>query len=383
MKKMILMLMAMMMAMTALPVMAEETPETTDELILAEGFVLEVLDGSVLVQASYGETVEVLLNEETIITSKELAVGDHIAVAYDGKMTRSIPPQINAIHIDNHMLMGVVSELTENSFILTFGEEVYQVNAGADMLANIQDGMLVTVYHTCMMTRSLPAQVVATHIRGQEIVGIVTEMVEGGFTLTVEGEEIPYHVAIKEDARLFVQAEPGMEVIVITDGLMTSSLESILVNAAEILPLPAFEVTYDQSGVVTEIGEGFIMIEAADGQTIQANMFEETLVEGKEIEAGDFIHVTFGGMMTFSLPAQIAAQKIGCYAHTGVVGEITEGQFALETEMEQILVNAPAELLEGIKTGMNVTVYTNGAMTMSLPAQVGAEMIAVTETIVD
>jgi hypothetical protein len=75
--------------------------------------------------------------------------------------------------------------------------------------------------------------------------------------------------------------------------------------------------------------------------------------------------------------------KVGCYAHTGVVGEITEGQFALETEMEMILVNATAEQLEGIEAGMTVTVYSNGAMTMSLPAQIGAEFITVTETITD
>jgi len=87
--------------------------------------------------------------------------------------------------------------------------------------------------------------------------------------------------------------------------------------------------------------------------------------------------------MTFSIPAQIAAQKIGCYAHTGVIGEVTEGQFSLETEMEMILVNAAIEQMAGLQPGMNVTVYTNGAMTMSLPAQVGAEFITVTETIVD
>ena len=197
MKKMILMVLALMMAMTALPVMAEEEiPET----VAVEGFVLEILDGSILLQTSTGEPYEVLMNEETVIDGKELAIGDCITVTYNGMMTRALPPQINAQHIGNHMLMGIVSELAENSFILTFGEEVYQVNADAALLAGIQDGMFVTVYHTGMMTRSLPAQVVATHIRGQEIVGIVTEMVEGGFTLTVEGEEIPYHVAIKEIA---------------------------------------------------------------------------------------------------------------------------------------------------------------------------------------
>jgi hypothetical protein len=51
--------------------------------------------------------------------------------------------------------------------------------------------------------------------------------------------------------------------------------------------------------------------------------------------------------------------------------------------MELILVNATAEQIESIEAGMTVTVYSNGAMTMSLPAQVGAEHITVTETIVD
>ena len=380
MKKLILMLMALILAMTTLTAFAQET--AADDIILVEGFVTEVLDDSILLQTTFGEVKEVLLTEETVIEGKDIAVGDCIAIAYNS-MTAGDESQITALHIGNYMLMGLVSEISETGFILTFGEEVYQVNAKAEMLSGIQDGMFVTVYHTGMMTMSLPAQVSAMHIRGTEILGTVTEMVEGGFTLTVEGEEIPYHVAIKEDALLFVQAEPGMEVIVITDGLQTASLESILVNAVEILPLPVVQEVFDMAGIVTEIGEGFIMIESADGQMVQVNTFEETLFEGKEIEAGDFIHVTYNGQMTFSIPAQIAAQKIGCYAHTGVVGEITEGQFTLETEMEPIIVSVLEGQLEGIETGMTVTVYSNGAMTMSLPAQIGAEHITVTETIID
>ncbi len=390
MKKLILMLLAMVLAAANLSVFAEDealipSPSTDEvtEPVLFEGFVMEINDESILLMDRDGMYVEALLNDATIFEGKDVAIGDFVHVAYNGMMTRSIPAQINAEHIGNYMLMGVVSELTENGFILTFGEEVYQVNAEADQLVYIQDGMFVTVYHHGQMTMSIPAQVSADHIRGQEIVGTVTEMVEGGFTLTVEGEELPYHVAIKEDALIFVQAEPGMEVIVITDGLQTADLESILVNAVEILPLPVVQEVFDMAGVITEIGEGFIMIENADGQLVQANTSEETIFEGKAVEMGDYIHVTYNGMMTFSIPAQIAAQKIGCYAHTGVVGEITEGQFALETELETILVNVTAEMLEGIESGMTVTVYSNGAMTMSLPAQVGAEFITATETIVD
>ena len=389
MKKFFLMLLALMLAVGSLAVFAEDeavipSPEANaDDVVLVEGFVMEIMEDSILILTSYGQIEEALLTEETIFDGKELAIGDYINIVFDGTSTFSIPPQFTAMHIGNYMVMGLVSEMTEDGFTLTFGEEIYQVNAKAEMLESIQDGMFVTVYHTGMMTRSIPAQISATHIRGQEIVGTVTEMVEGGFTLTVEGEELPYHVAIKEGALEFVQAEPGMEVIVIIDGVQTASLEAILVNATEILPLPTVEEVFDMSGIVTEIGEGFIMIESADEQTVQINVFDETIFEGKQIEVGDFIHVTFGGQMTFSIPAQIAAQKIGCYAHTGVVGEMTEGQFALETEMEMILVNATAEQLANLTAGMTVTVYSNGAMTMSLPAQIGAEMITATETIVD
>ena len=390
MKKFFLMLMALMLALTTLTAFAEEetlipSPEADDlaDFALIDGFVMEVLDESILVLTRDGLYVEALMTESTVLEGKEIAVGDYVQIVYNGMMTRSLPAQITADLIRNHMLMGVVSELTEGGFTLTFGEEIYAVTADAALLSGIQDGMFVTVYHNGMMTRMIPAGVNALRIRGQEIVGTVTEMVEGGFTLTVEGEEIPYHIAIKEGAIQFVQAEPGMEVIVITDGVQTASLESILVGATEILPLPTVQEVFDMAGTVTEIGEGFIMIESADGQLIQVNLSEETFFEGKDAEVGDFIHVTYNGQMTFSLPAQIAAQKIGCYAHTGVVGEITEGQFTLETGMELILVNATAEQLEGLTAGMNVTVYSNGAMTMSLPAQIGAEMITVTETIMD
>ena len=389
MKKFFLMLMALMMAMTTLTVFAEDEaliPSPDTDMIdgaLVEGFVMEVMDESILLLTRDGLYIEALLTPDTIFDGKDVTVGDFIQIDFSGIMTRSIPAQITAVVVRDHMLMGVVSDMTEEGFTLTFGEEIYAVNADVSLLEGIQDGMFVTVYFNGMLTRMIPAGVTALHIRGQEIVGTVTEMVEGGFTLTVEGEELPYHVAIKEGAIQFVQPEPGMEVIVIVDGMMTASLESILVNATEILPLPTVQEVFDMAGIVTELGEGFIMIENADGQMVQVNVSEETLSEGKEIEVGDFVHVTYNGQTTFSIPAQIAAQKIGCYAHTGVVGEITEGQFALETELEMILVNATAEQLAHLETGMTVTVYSNGAMTMSLPAQIGAEMITVTDTIID
>lgn len=380
MKKLFPMLLAMLLALTTLSAFAEQEAETPDtdlaEYTLLQGFVTDVQSDLLLVLTRDGLTVEAQITEDTVFEGKDVTIGDFVEIVYNGIMTRSLPAKITAQVVRDHMLMGLVSELTEAGFTLTFGEDVYQVNADASLLAGIQDGMFVYVFFNGVTTRSLPAQLSALHIRGQETIGTVTEMVEGGFTMTVAGEEIPYHVAIREDALLFAQVEPGMEVIVITDGVATSGLEAILINATEVLALPVAQELFDLSGIVTETGEGFVMIETLDGQTIQVNTGDETLYEGKEIAVGDFVHVTYNGQMTFSLPAQVFGMKLACYTHEGVVGEITEGQFVLETEGMTVLVNANADMLASLETGKEVVVYTNGIMTASLPAQVSAEWIA-------
>ncbi len=387
MKKFFLMLLALMLALTTLTAFAEEDGPSAEanelaDVVLLDGFITDVLDDSLLLLTKDGLAVEALLNEDTIFEGKNAAIGDYVQIVYNGIMTRSLPAKITAMAVRNHMLMGVVSDLAETGFTLTFGEEIYQVSADAALLEGIQDGMFITLYYNGMMTRMIPAGVTAMHIRGQEIVGTITEMVEGGFTLTVEGEEIPYHVGIKDGAFQFVQPEPGVEVIVITDGLETASLESILVNATEILPMPTAQEVFDLAGTVTEIGVDFILFENADGQLVQANLSADTVFEGKTIEAGDFIHVTYNGQMTFSLPGQISAMRVGCYAFTGAVDEIAEGSFLLKSEMD-ILVKATAAQLENLRAGQTVTVYSNGIMTASLPGQITAEMIAAAETIAD
>ncbi len=373
MKKMTLLLLALVLALTNILTFAEDTEAYTEPVVIG-GFVMSITDESILIKAE-DKDVEALLTPDTLLSGSDIAIGDYVFIAYNGMMTRSLPAQITALSIGNYKLMGLVSDITEEGFTLTFGEEVYTIVAAPEQLTGLADGLFITLYHTGMMTRSIPAQVVAAHIRGQEILGTVTEMAEGGFILTVEGEELPYHVAIKENALQFVTVEPGMDVVVIVDGLMTASLENILVNAAEILPLATAQELYDLSGTVTEITEEYLLILGADGQEYQINLGAETLYEGKQIALGDFIHVTHNGQMTMSIPAQVFGLKLGCYVNVGTITEISETQFSLETEEGLILVNATAEQLKDLKAGQNVYVYHNGAMTMSLPAQVGAELI--------
>ena len=138
------------------------------------------------------------------------------------------------------------------------------------------------------------------------------------------------------------------------------------------------EITYaDMAGVITEITDAYILINTPDQGEVQVNVGEQTVYEGTAIAVGDYIHVTYDGKMTRSLPPQISALRVGCYVRTGVVGAVEEGGFMLSAEGEEIRVNAEASVMEGVAEGMTVTVYFNGAMSMSLPAQIGAEIIVI------
>ena len=135
------------------------------------------------------------------------------------------------------------------------------------------------------------------------------------------------------------------------------------------------EEIHEMTGTVVEVTDTGILITNTDGQQVQVNTYEETIWEGSAPAAGDLIHVLYNGMMTRSLPPQINALRIGCYVFTGHIVELTETGFTLDTGDDIIDVHAAAELLSGLENGQRISVYFNGAMTMSLPAQIVAELI--------
>ena len=145
--------------------------------------------------------------------------------------------------------------------------------------------------------------------------------------------------------------------------------------SAEVEITEELEEVYEMTGTVQEITKDYYLIQNADGQQVQVNLHGETILEGETPDISSLIHVLYNGMMTRSLPPQINALRIGCYARTGAIVELTEEGFTLDDGVEIIQVNALAEQLSGLEPGAQVTVYFNGAMTMSLPAQIGAELI--------
>ena len=162
-------------------------------------------------------------------------------------------------------------------------------------------------------------------------------------------------------------------------------LSAALFAAFSLTAAPAVQAdeqqVFDLSGVVLEVNDEFILIEDSDGQQVQVNLFEDTTVEGDAIVPGALIHVLYNGMMTRSLPPQVAAMRVSCFAFTGEIAEMNQHGFLLHPDegIDEVQVNAPDELLEGLKPGSRVTVYFSGAMTMSLPGQIGAERIVPAE----
>ena len=162
-------------------------------------------------------------------------------------------------------------------------------------------------------------------------------------------------------------------------------LSAALFAAFSLTAAPAVQADeqeiFDLSGVALEMNDAFILIEDSDGQQVQVNLFEDTSFEGDAIVPGALIFVVYNGMMTRSLPPQVAAIRVSCFAFTGEIAEMNQHGFLLHPDegIDQVQVNAPDELLEGLEPGSRVTVYFSGAMTMSLPGQIGAELIVPAE----
>lgn len=129
-------------------------------------------------------------------------------------------------------------------------------------------------------------------------------------------------------------------------------------------------------GKITEIADGYIVMETLMHGMVQVNLGDDTLYDGAdpdELAVGQYIQVMYDGKMTRSLPAQITALKVGLYPVSGVVKELGENSVTLSREEigDEVIVFLP-EGAEALSVGDSVTAYTNGAMTMSLPAQTNA-----------
>ena len=128
------------------------------------------------------------------------------------------------------------------------------------------------------------------------------------------------------------------------------------------------------TGVITEITDEYVLLDVGDMGQIQANLSEDTLIEGvEELAIGQTAIVTYDGKMTRSLPAQVTALRIGVYEVKGTVKAMEEGRITVEkTEGGDEVVLTLPEGAPALAVGDVITAYTTGISTMSLPPQMNA-----------
>ncbi|MGN0779219.1 MAG: hypothetical protein ACI4MJ_08745 [Aristaeellaceae bacterium] len=334
MKKILALMLTAMFALTGIAAFTgvnnATATEDAPEVYEVSGVIAEITDAYILLEDADSQQFQANLSEDTHMELAEddvLAVGDAITVTYNGMMTRSLPPQIAALSIARAAL-----------------PEVYEVS------------------------------------------GVVTEITEE-YVMVEDTDGQQLQINLFEDTQMDFDAEHvltvGESITVTYNGMMTRSLPA-QIAALSIRPAALPEI-YDVSGMVTEITEEYVMIEDADGQQLQVNLSEDTLVEysvsgSEELSVGDYITVLYNGMMTRSLPAQMTALTIRATALTGTVTAVEESRFTMLTdEGMEVIVNGTTADWPVVAEDARIRVYFNGVMTLSLPGQIGAQLIMAAE----
>ncbi|MBR4080744.1 MAG: hypothetical protein IKK21_03010 [Clostridia bacterium] len=238
MKKLFAILLAALLGVTAAYATQTDLATGSDlpESVLLTGFVQEITGEYVLLLTRDGLLVQANLTEDTAFMAEGLEIGDFVYVAFNGMMTRSIPAQITVQALGCEKTSGVVEELSEEGFLLRSEEweDGVFVLTGEDVLANLLVDMPVTVYFDGKVSRSLPPQITALHVRLMELAGVVDELTETGFLMT-DAEGVQYEVHVPENAVKLLQPGVGEAVRITYNGVMTMSLPA-QVNALEVLP---------------------------------------------------------------------------------------------------------------------------------------------------
>lgn len=304
MKKMMGLLLALLLV--ALPAYAEDIAEVAE----LTGVVLEMGEGTLLMETTEGQTVEVTLTDDTLYEGETAAEGAYIHVTYNGQMTRSYPAGVVALKVGCYVLTGTVSDITGESFTLTTDTENVIVNATAEQLAQVENGAKVNVYFNGAMTMSLPAQIGAEQISAAAETAVISGQVVEAYIMieTADGELVQVNLS-SLTTLLTVLPDLGDTISVTYNGQMTRSIPPQV--TAQTIAIADALATLE--GEIVEISDDGILLQTEEMQVlvkVDAQTHYEIQAEGGELAVGDAITVLYDGVMTMSLPAQIYAQTI-------------------------------------------------------------------------
>ena len=197
-------------------------------------------------------------------------------------------------------LEGVITEVWEDGTFLmdsiSIGTVLVHVNAQTVLegLVIPAPGQYVFVSYSGTMTKSIPPQVTAQAVSRYMFAGTVQEVDEADGTALVESE----------DCGLVMVHLPQMEAI-----LQEGDFVAVYFSGVMALSYPAqagglkVDVYAKVSGAITEIGEGYFLLEGEAG-SIRVNTGEDTALP-EALEVGDEVVVYSLGGIAESMPAQV------------------------------------------------------------------------------
>ena len=229
MKKLLPILLTLALIFSAFSIASAETE--TPEFFTLEGIIDSIdEDGNLLLLLPDDTQVLALKTDETTLEGvEELYAGLFVQVVYDGKITRSLPGQLTALHVSSYCVMGEVTEV-----VLSTGDDApmqaaLSTSELGDILVNLPEGTqeapekgeTLRVFYNGAATMSLPAQISALRVeKVYTLSGTVAQMTENGALLNTEdcGQ---VEVLFAPGLALPVEGE---EIIARFNGVMTASL---------------------------------------------------------------------------------------------------------------------------------------------------------------
>jgi len=275
------------------------------------------------------------------------------------------------------LLEGIVTEIVDGGFVMEDAEQGKVMLNTSD--ATVFDGMLIDselavgqyvfVEYDGRMTFSLPPQAHADRVACHVLTGSVTEVLEDGSILMMDDT---FGETIVHPGEGMSHVYAGMPITVYYDGVMTLSLPGEA--AASHIILPQLTGT-----VSSKTEEGFTLTDA-DGVEYQVLFSEETLI------SEEILPVEEEAASEEVTEEAETAEEITETEETAAEEEITETASEEEAvledaELTEEIILPSAELLSESAIewadGNTVTVYFNGMMSRSIPAQITAMEIVV------
>ena len=200
---------------------------------------LEQTEEGFLLSSETLGAVQIVTDADTVLdTDAEVQAGDYVIVEFSGALTRSTIPQAYAKRVVCHTMVGTITEVAEDGFMMTDdqNQQVYVLTDSA-VLADLHAEQAVTVYHNGAVMLSLPAQVNALLVRLSRLVGTV-EQEQDGVYLFKDAQGVEWEAQINASSRVWAEPQTGDTVCVAWNGVATKSIPAQL-QVMEIYPVAA------------------------------------------------------------------------------------------------------------------------------------------------